>query len=49
MQSTSLSASFPVDPLSEGRPQCPRRREEKTYRMVTMAAILLVVASMWLF
>jgi hypothetical protein len=48
MQSSLQSVFTGVSPSGPGVTQ-PRKRDEVTYQAMTVAAILLVLASMWVF
>ena len=48
MQSASQSGSTYLPP-SDARPALPRKREDLTYQAMTVAAIVLLLASLWVF
>ena len=48
MQSSSQSAFTGMSQSGPGVTQ-PRKRDDRTYQAMTVAAILLVLASMWVF
>ena len=48
MQSTSQSAPIPPESCAMGSEQ-PRKRDNLAYQAVTVAAILLLLGSLWVF
>ena len=48
MHSRTHTASHPLPPSRNGS-QSPRQTEDVAYQVVTVAAILLVIGSVWVF